>query len=137
MDGIVLVILDEFRTIHKDSHYIYPGKKGPIGTTLIFDIRNDVNSLVVDVSILNTASPKKSLKLINDIEQHFMDRVILADDYMLKFDKNIPITSQNRVNVKSDKIEHIELTLNTKHYKGSGGSNIIQLTRVGGIDTNE
>lgn len=137
VDEIILVILDEFKAIHKDSHYIYPGKRGPIGTTLVFDIRNDIESLVVDVSILNTNSPKKSLKLIKDIEQHFIDRVILADDYMLKFDKNNPIASQNRVNTKSSKIEHIELTINVKHYKGAEGSNAIQITRVGGIDNNE
>lgn len=131
MDEMILVILDEFRTIHKDSHYIYPGKKGPIGTTLVFDIRNDLDSLIIDVSILNTDSPKKSLQLINKIEQHFIDRVILADDYMLKFDRHKPIANQNRINTKSSKIEHIELTINTKYYKNNTkGPDNVQITRV-------
>lgn len=131
MDKVILVVRDEFRAIHKDSHYIYPGKKGPINTTLIFDIRNDLDSLVIDVSIFNTASPKKSLELINKINKRLTDRAIIADDYILKFDRNNPIANQNRVNTKSTKIEHIELTINVKHYKNNTkGPENIQITRV-------
>lgn len=133
---MILTIRNEFRKVHEDSHYIHPTRKGPIGTTLIFDVRYNLSNsslskvMPIDVSIFNTGSPKQSIQLIKDIERHFMDRIIIADGYMIKFDQYTPITTRNRID-NMDDIEHIELTMETKLYKNNtDGPDNIQISRV-------
>lgn len=128
----MLTLQREFRKIHEDSHYIYPTRQGSIATSLIFDVRFNSQTITLDVSIFNTRSPKESLQLIADINRHFMDRVILADDYMIKFDQYTPITTQNRIDMKKDGIEHIELTIDAKLYQSNikDGPDNIQISRV-------
>lgn len=127
---MILTLQKEFKKIHKDSQYIYPTKKGPIGTTLIFDTRiNSDKVLTLDISILNTRSPKHSIKLIKDIEEHFTDRIILADDFMIKFDRYTPITAQ--VRIKNIDFEHIEITMDAKLFKNNtNGPDNIQISRA-------
>lgn len=124
-------VTNTFKKIHKDSQYIYPTRRGPIELSLVYDIRfNSSNTphrrtASVEVSIFNTKSPAGTFDLIDRIEHHFTDGLVETDNFLVKFDRYAPITSQQRIDTSG--LLRVDLTMDVTVYdKGTNYPDNIQ-----------
>lgn len=119
---LVLALTGEFKKVHPDdSQYTYPVRQGAIDLTLVYDVRLHTSTnprkrnVTIDVSILNVKSPARTLRLINKIDRHFKDLVIMTDEFMVKFDRYQPIASQQHIET-DEKLFRMDLTMEAIYY---------------------
>lgn len=128
---------DEFQKLHESSSHMYRPRQNGYELLLVFDTRyetsnrRDMQTLSIDVHLFGHGDPSKLYDLIARIDEHFTDRILKADEFMVKFPIRNPIESQQTIDYQeTDTITRIDLALPAKIYYEESGPEKIQITHI-------